>query len=1341
MSKKVKGKKKVLASVGVVAAAVCCFAATDVATSMADTFSGKPNYVVFAEEVTNWETKWTDSTTSLLTLSNSIATDQSAYTDYVTAYLLARDAYTNLAEKPAQDDPAMLAYAEAQEVVADEVDCYDYVTITLTSKLNAKVYWSDNAEYVGYVSKINGLSDFAKVDLSKRAVNYQNKMNEAKTEFDRIEGAIADAELTIANIEYVNMVDSKASLDVATEKLQLIYNVSYQEIKVSNSTEFEAMHTYVAGLSDYDSALAGYNTIVEECIKFDAKIVDLYNSFTLAEGANYNKYYTQGSLITAIKGEYDALNKGPNDDRTSLIKEYAKIQELLDSYNAEITAKTNAENAIALIPATFDYTNDYILEVGKARATFDLMSADLQSVAETEVVGYDVLIKAEEDIKICKEEVNKLIEDAKQLETLRNEGSASFTSEVTAVAGRRAKLAYDKQVVDFDAECGALLEEMQASVANLSIGVKPVIDAINAIGDVNLKTNPDIASQIENARDLYDQLETLLEKNAVTNYSVLTAKEEALSALMQSAEDWKASVLAIVVNNNILTVSNYSEIASVESVYEAFDADLKYVIAHSANYGYSEYDSLISLRTQTNSDIEALANHMNSIPTDLAVISSNVTDFTSAVEKATADLEKFHATIVEEYFTKDGAVNKGAYDNYVSALNIYNNVYKLVGNIIALGDGTTVTMLDYDNVNKYLAKYELLSDENKQIVIDGGYKTILDTAKTTVDQIKTERDAWIEKVLALAGNVEKDKWDTELYKVELDAITILESERGTFGLNGDAEYLAVADADLAKIKSIGEARVTDLNDNIDVLSSKAQLENDDIDTLLYIEQVYNKLDDDQKDKVKYAEFVVLYNKYISAQNFDKAVEALYQDVMVKENYTSSVPITIGILRSVYVDFSSEMKALIESYSKIQEIEDAYLAHVDAGEEVLNLTEVYNKLSESLSVDSKDFADQLKQVADKLAEVEKDYKDADVALKDAYEKADADLQNEIKKLQDDLNSLKTKLEDADEAIIQDIANVRKEIANVEDGFEKLVEDTKNELKDDIAELASKLDAAKAELTKADLDNKAELLASISDLEKTLNDEVAKLAQADVDNLATISSEIAKAKSELNKAVADLKAELEDEIKALSDKLELTKADLEKSDADNKAELLASISDLEKALNDEVAKLAQADVDNLATIRSEIAQAKSELNKAVTDLKAELEKDIAELASKLDAAKAELAKADLDNKAELVASISALEKALNDAKTELANADAENLASIRSEIENVNNNANAEIDNLEKIIEALEAELKKADADNKAELLGQIESLKKSLTIITSILGVVLLLTATGVILLTIKGKKH
>ena len=93
------------------------------------------------------------------------------------------------------------------------------------------------------------------------------------------------------------------------------------------------------------------------------------------------------------------------------------------------------------------------------------------------------------------------------------------------------------------------------------------------------------------------------------------------------------------------------------------------------------------------------------------------------------------------------------------------------------------------------------------------------------------------------------------------------------------------------------------------------------------------------------------------------------------------------------------------------------------------------------------------------------------------------------------------------------------------------------------------------------------------------------------------------------------------------------------------------------------------------------------------------------------------------------ISNLETALNNAKSELAKADVDNLATIRNEIENLSNSVNAEIDNLEKALEQVESEL-----------LGQIGSLKKALKIITSILGIVLLLTATGVIVLTIKGKR-
>ncbi|MBR5210695.1 MAG: hypothetical protein IKV67_12680, partial [Paludibacteraceae bacterium] len=140
-------------------------------------------------------------------------------------------------------------------------------------------------------------------------------------------------------------------------------------------------------------------------------------------------------------------------------------------------------------------------------------------------------------------------------------------------------------------------------------------------------------------------------------------------------------------------------------------------------------------------------------------------------------------------------------------------------------------------------------------------------------------------------------------------------------LDNTDNSLDVVDADLALIETIANDRITYINDLIEKLDDKGQLEESDIITLESIYDIYNnKFDQTQKDLVDYKTFEVLYNRYVFAQNFDEVVLELKKDVIVNKNYTSEVPITIGILRSVYITFGGEMKALIQEYATLDEIE-------------------------------------------------------------------------------------------------------------------------------------------------------------------------------------------------------------------------------------------------------------------------------------------------------------------------------------------------------------------------------------------------------------------------------------
>ncbi len=1110
MKKKGKNKKKIVATIALATVAASCISAVP-ATSLAN--NSLHNYGVvraYAAEEQNSSLKtWQD---SIAKLNSGDITTYSNYVNYVMDFKTARDAYRSVSASITAEE--QLVYDAASALVAIDADYYDYVASTLYNlKATEGFKWSLKAEYDNQTSRFSTLDAERQGWLIKLigTEDYNELTTYAENEFDRIQAKMDAVEEAIDAIEYKGKVDSKASLDVVAAAVKEVYGVEYAEIA---ETEVKAMADYIGDgkLAIYDEACAEYDAIVAECKAFDAKIIATYNDFTASK-----KYYTESEVIETLHADYLSLNKGANDDRKTLITESAKIDELLEKVEAVKGSIAELEAKIAEIPTEFDYEGGYIAKVVAAREYCDINI--IADVVKSEIEGYDFLCETEAKIAECKKAVDDLITRANNLQALLDANSPDFVKEVNAVVAARATFAYDKQLADFNAECGELVASMRSKVANINATVTPVIEAIDAIGEVKL-SDTDIGARINYARTLYNALATDIEKASVSNYNKLVKAEEALDALTQDALDWKVAVDAIVIDGKI-TVANIEAIDAVEATYDGWvalggdKADLAQVVANGGSqFSYDKYTSLVADRDALLGSIATLATDMAAISTDLEVISDEPTVFTGAVEAAKTAFEALDTTVQAQYFADENAANKAAYDNYVSALNLYNNVYKLVGNIIALDD---VNMAKYVSIYAYLDEYATLSDENKAIVDNGGYKAKLDTAKATVDALKEKRDAWIEEVYALAGDVEKADWEDKLYSVDLDAVATLVQEASE--LDNTDNGLDDVVEDFEKIIKIGQKRIDDMNASIATLAAKPSLEKADIETLKEIYNIYNEeLHTTQQEKVNYDVFSPLYNRYVFAQNFDEAVDALYKDVVDGKNFTSEVPVVVGVLRSVYVSMNDEMKQLIERYADIQKIEDAYVAFVADGGKVLNLTAVYEELYEMIeTVNDADFAAQIKAVADDLKALDDATKQAVADLEEAYKKADGIINGSIEEIKKALGDLTTQVKANTDAIAAVDGKITDAISALE------------------TKLNGVIDQVKKELADADTANKTELLGKITALEGKL-----ATLQADFDaykvaveglfagvdaDIEALESALATLETEINAEIEDIAKEIE------------------------------------------------------------------------------------------------------------------------------------------------------------------------------------------------------------------------
>ena len=1149
MKKEGKNKKKVIGAIGLATAAVCCFGIAPATSLAGNGFVTKNIVKAYADDT--FTTQWKESIEILKEIDGDISTRQN-YVEYLFAYINASSAYAMISATVSAED--YFVYEQAGVLIRADAECYAYFANTLSALYTKEdIRWSAKEQYdlnVAYFNSLDSMKQEVMIE-STASGKFEEMRAYADSEFTRIQTAMDNVVDAINNIYYNSngdvVVDSKASLDVVAQAIETIYGVEHSEI---SAEEVDAIAKYVTQLNEYDQAVLDYNAIVSECEEMDERIINTYNAFTSLNGEYYNKYYTQRIIIETLRNDFDALNRAADDDATTLVVEVSKLVEL-ETTLADIDAdKNNVINLISVIPSVFDYTDGYIATVNDAKEAFDSLPEDLKEIAETEIADYAKLTQALKDIDDCAKQVINLVEKANNLQVLYNEGNQKFSSEVNAVAKERTKLAYQKQKVDFDAQCGELLFEMQTKLDNLSAEIKPFIDAVLAIGEVKL-SNTLIGSQIGTAYAEYAKLDTTLEQNAVLGYKKsLDEKKAILDELMQEANEWKVAVEKIVLAEKINT-QNIEDIKAVELGLEEIkieNLDMYTVISTSGStYGYATYEALIAERDNLLNSIEELANDMASLSTDLSVIVLDPTVFNQAVVSAMNKFNLLDDSVKGEYFMVESATNKAAYDNYLAALNIYEDVAKFAGDIAGLYDISLVDMTYYDTIIEYNGIYETLSEVNKEILStqkinsDKTFKEVLDEATVKVSALKEARDSWSNKVYELVGSIEKANWEENLYNVNLEIVNQLKVER--LSLDNTDGGLDQVDIDFALIEEIGNKRVNDLNDLIAILDAKAELERTDVADLESIYDIYNyKLDKSQKDLVNYRAFEVLYNKYVFAQNFDEAVLSLYENVVLNGNYTTEVPVTVGILRSIYINFGSEMKALIQEYNRIDEIEAEYNAHVESDGGVLNLTEVYNELLSKIESDGSNLSAEITTLSNKIVEIEKAYAQADKelqsAIENAYKAGDKELLNKIGELQNNLSTIKANLEKADSDIVADIAKVREEIESVKTGLEQLVADTKAELLSEIETLEQSLAQAKEELAKADADNKAELQGKIDALTQTLAELKANLEKADSDivaDIAKVREEIESVKTGLEQLVADTKAELLSEISSLKDSL--------------------------------------------------------------------------------------------------------------------------------------------------------------------------------------------------------------
>ena len=281
--------------------------------------------------------------------------------------------------------------------------------------------------------------------------------------------------------------------------------------------------------------------------------------------------------ITQARAAYDALT----DAQKALVSNYNLLtaaEEKLAQLQQDAQDQAAAQDITTLIAAIGTVSLDSQDAIAQARAAYDALT-DAQKAL---VSNYNLLTAAEEKLAQLQQDAQDQAAADAVIAKINAIGSVSLNSQ-DAIAQARA--AYDALTDTQKALVSNynLLTAAEAKLAQLQqdaqdqAAADAVIAKINAIGTVSLDSQDAIAQ----ARAAYDAL-TEAQKALVSNYNLLTAAEEKLAQLQQSAQDQAAADAVIAKINAIGTVSLNSKeaIAQARAAYNALTDAQKALVSN-----------------------------------------------------------------------------------------------------------------------------------------------------------------------------------------------------------------------------------------------------------------------------------------------------------------------------------------------------------------------------------------------------------------------------------------------------------------------------------------------------------------------------------------------------------------------------------------------------------------------------------------------------------------------------------------------------------------------------------------------------------------------------------------
>ncbi len=883
---------------------------------------------------------------------------------------------------------------------------------------------------------------YALVEVEGALATIKGNIDVANTAIAGIEAHDGSAMVAFdeTNDAHVIVLDSATTIEAADTALKAIYGSLFAWDSQDATNEYAPFMSnwakYVAAKEGFKAQTDKYEAVIKAINDLDANVV-YGDEATVGTAGNIHTPGKEGLLIeelapvysteklisllteiTAVRDAFNALDNVTYNDLQSKVENIAKLTNIetrkteIDAEIANVVTLIEAIPAEAKLATATDKTYYDALEA--ANDAFELLSGDI--IADpTYVSNYEVLKAAKDNyVNNLAKPVDDVVAELEAIMALgadedflkpygiMNGKYLAFTAEQKTVV-REIVMSNSLTFLTNYLEATAKFNEIDSKVAN-------VILLINKMAEKPVAVDPDDADgfvvRYGKAAEAYNALTN--DYNGIYNVYLGTAEQTFLDAQAEYAEmtkaikDWKDAVNAIpeVGADAKVTANDFDLVKAADDKWDLLDATLQEAAKITESATYDRHQDAIAQRKAITDKVEAIVSAIESLPalpenTDKATATTFITDATSFQAAVTA-LDALFAELKDNaldnddadsafvnYFTAEGATYATQYEAYLAAVN--NSKILTVELAIAKIYETDATIELADAAAIAAAKTAI--EEYAGAETDIRNIQFYTDAKTALEALTTELDAWIAEVASLIG---KETIENGVdYTADVDAVwgmslTDIETlETSHTALATDADriaYLLDAKTVLEAVKTRANTTViTEMETAIDGMNVE------DKNDIVAVMGKYNDLDATQQTLVnsdKVETLLTAYYKVTFSDSFTKAVDSVYTEIINNGEKNLANYATAFALSAMYAD--SGLQGFIDQavIDKLDLVIASYDAATVESSEIVEIKTAIAEIKDTLDNSTTD-AD-LEKLANTVTELDAAYKAADAEIKGLIE---------------------------------------------------------------------------------------------------------------------------------------------------------------------------------------------------------------------------------------------------------------------------------------------------------------------------------------------------------------------